>query len=96
MNLLLLPILIVIVLFTGAVGSGTNTAALIAAFVFVPAALLLYMFPTFIAYRRGHSMLIPVGIANFFLGWTFFVWVACLAWSFSGNVQRMRHTTRSY
>lgn len=42
----------------------------------------LYMIPTWIAWGRGHRQLLPLGIVNFFLGWTFLGWFGCLAWSF--------------
>ena len=41
-----------------------------------------YMLPTIIARSRNHKQVVPLAIVNFFFGWTFLGWVACLAWSF--------------
>lgn len=44
--------------------------------------LALYMLPTIIASSRNHRQFVPLGIINFFFGWTFLGWVGCLAWAF--------------
>ncbi len=39
----------------------------------------LYLFPTWVGYRRSHHHLGPIFIVNLFLGWTFLGWVAAFA-----------------
>ena len=45
--------------------------------------LTLYFLPTIIAGARSHAKGAGILIVNLFLGWTFFGWVAALAWSVS-------------
>lgn len=42
-----------------------------------------YFIPCVIAFKRKHHQVIPICLINIFLGWTFFAWVICVAWSFS-------------
>lgn len=72
------------------VGKGLATIAQAFALLSLAAILLgVYAVPTFIAWRRGHRNLIPLGIINFFFGWTLLGWVACLAWSLSTDVKHI-------
>ncbi|MYC07450.1 MAG: superinfection immunity protein [Chloroflexi bacterium] len=42
-----------------------------------------YFIPCIIALVRKHHQIVPICLINIFLGWTFFAWVVCVAWSFS-------------
>lgn len=42
----------------------------------------LYFAPIVVAFSRRHPHKYPILIVNLFLGWTFVIWVGCLAWSF--------------
>ena len=42
-----------------------------------------YFIPCIIAFKRKHHQVVSLCLINIFLGWTFFVWVVCVAWSFS-------------
>ncbi len=57
-----------------------NQAALIVLAVVVIVA---YMLPAIIASFRGHHRVGSIFIVNLLLGWTFFGWLAALAWSMS-------------
>ncbi len=57
-----------------------NQAALIVLAVVVIVA---YMLPAIIASLRGHHRVGSIFIVNLLLGWTFFGWLAALAWSMS-------------
>lgn len=47
----------------------------------------LYFIPTIIAFKRKHRNKIPVGLTNFFFGWTIIGWIVCLIWAFSADVE---------
>lgn len=44
-----------------------------------------YMLPTVIAAGRRHRNLVPIGIVNAALGWTFIGFIAALVWSFTAH-----------
>jgi Superinfection immunity protein len=41
----------------------------------------LYFLPSIIAGMRGHQNTGPIFVINAFLGWTFILWVVCVAWA---------------
>lgn len=41
-----------------------------------------YFIPCIVALVRKHQHTVPIIIINILLGWTFVVWVVCVAWSF--------------
>lgn len=43
--------------------------------------LVLYVIPTFVAWRRGHPNLAAIAAVNLLAGWFLLGWVAALAWS---------------
>lgn len=43
--------------------------------------LVLYFWPTVLAYRRGHRNLVGVFTVNLCLGWTWLGWVGALVWA---------------
>lgn len=47
----------------------------------------LYFLPAIIGSHRRHNSRGSIFVVNLFLGWTFIVWVLCLAWSFGGNTE---------
>jgi hypothetical protein len=47
------------------------------------AILVLYLLPSYIAFRRKHKNLAPVMVFNILLGWTGIAWIAALIWSLS-------------
>lgn len=75
--------LIVVVIITFAVGSGTNDAARAAVFVFFPAAAALYFAPSIVAATRKRANLTSIVLLNIFLGWTLVGWVVALVWAYS-------------
>jgi hypothetical protein len=44
-----------------------------------------YFIPSIVGYTRSHPYRLSILIINFFLGWTFFVWVLALAWALFPN-----------
>ena len=80
--------LIFLVAVTGAIGSGTNAAALVATIIFFPAAIALYFAPTIIANRRDHENMVGIGVLNFFLGWTLLGWIGALVWAYSTKTEK--------
>lgn len=75
--------LAILVLITGLIGSGTNTNALIAAWVFFPAAICLYFAPALLALSRAHPKTSAISILNLLLGWTLLGWVGALVWAYT-------------
>ena len=49
--------------------------------------LYIYFIPYLVARRRWHRNRSAIGAFNFFLGWSFFGWVAALVWAYSDNVE---------
>jgi hypothetical protein len=49
----------------------------------VLAILVLYLLPSYIAFRRKHKNLAPVMVFNILLGWTGIAWIVALIWSLS-------------
>lgn len=47
------------------------------------AILVLYLLPSYIAFKRKHKNLAPVMVFNILLGWTGIAWIAALIWSLS-------------
>jgi hypothetical protein len=41
-----------------------------------------YFFPTGAGLIRKHPAVVSIFLLNFFLGWTFFGWIAALVWAF--------------
>lgn len=41
----------------------------------------LYFIPLIVALHREHRQTLAIGILNFFAGWTFIGWIACLVWA---------------
>lgn len=46
----------------------------------------LYFLPTIYASKRRHKATASIALVNFFFGWTFIAWLACLVWAASDNV----------
>lgn len=42
---------------------------------------LIYFAPSFVAFARNHQNAMAIFTLNFFLGWTFFGWVAAFVWA---------------
>ncbi len=74
-NLLLSFAIVVLILsvLLGGIGKGITAAIVVC----------IYMFPAYISQSRGHPQLRSITNLNFFLGWTFFGWVAALVWATS-------------
>jgi hypothetical protein len=73
--------LILLTMFTFAVGSGTNTAAAIAGTVFFPSALCLYFLPSIEARINQQPNAMSIFLVNLFLGWTLIGWVVAISWA---------------
>ena len=68
-------------LISGGIGSGTNEIAAVAAVLFFPLALALYLLPSIEGWLADHpSMGAPIAL-NLFLGWTLLGWVAAFVWA---------------
>jgi hypothetical protein len=61
--------------------AGTEPARSAAGLIFLILMILGYFLPTIIARTRGHPNSAPIGIINFFFGWTFLGWFIALVWS---------------
>lgn len=46
-------------------------------------AILLYLLPTVIAFKRGHRSKGGIAVLNILLGWTILGWIIALIWSFT-------------
>lgn len=73
--------LILLAMFTFAVGSGTNTAAAIATAIFFPAAVGLYFLPSIEARLNQQPNAMSILLVNLFLGWTLIGWVIAISWA---------------
>lgn len=80
MKVLGLLMLAAICLVTFAIGSGTNSIALVATIVFFPAAIALYFYPTICA-AGEHPKVTAIFALNLLAGWTFIGWVAAFVWA---------------
>jgi len=47
--------------------------------------IVIYLFPSLIAYKRSHLNMDAILILNLFLGWTFLGWVIALVWAFTNR-----------
>lgn len=56
---------------------------LMIAYVVVLVLAILYMVPTLIAIAKKHEKTPLIGTVNFFVGWTFIGWIACIMWALS-------------
>jgi hypothetical protein len=69
-------------------GYGTSSAGELNAFgrfvsfAFFPLFLLLYMLPTYEAWKNQHPNLAAIALVNLFLGWTLLGWVVAIVWAF--------------
>lgn len=59
-----------------------NTFGQLVSFAFFPLFLLLYMLPTYEAWKNQHPNLAAVALVNLFLGWTVLGWVVAIVWAF--------------
>jgi len=75
-----------------AIGSGNNTAAAIAAGVFIIDGLAVYFAPGIVAAYYKHPSATGIAVLNFLLGWTVLGWVAALVWAFTGYSENPRPT----
>lgn len=76
-------ILAIIVAITGAIGQGTNDAALAATIIFFLTAIVLYFSPGIVAVIRDHPNKSAIAILDFLLGWSVIGWVGAMIWAFS-------------
>ncbi len=74
-------VLVFISVFSFAVASGTNTAAMLMTPVFFIAALWLYFLPSIEAHQRKHENAQAILLINLFFGWTLIGWVFSLVWA---------------
>jgi hypothetical protein len=72
---------------------GTDVAKTMGAIIFLLLIPLCYFLPTIIAITRGHPNSAPIGIINFFFGWSFLGWVLALVWSATAIRPRCPLTT---
>ncbi|TEA79811.1 superinfection immunity protein [Allopusillimonas ginsengisoli] len=70
-----------LVLFSFAVGSGTNQIAAIMTPVFFISAIALYFLPTIEGNLRKQANINSIALVNIFLGWTLVGWVVAIAWA---------------
>lgn len=56
---------------------GVSTATIL----FAGLAIIFYLLPSFVAYKRGRTNKSPILLLNLLLGWTFIGWVIALVWS---------------
>lgn len=69
-------------LFCLAVGQGNNGLAKVCAVLFVPLTVIIYLLPTYEAWKQENRNLMSVALLNVFLGWTVVAWVIALSWAF--------------
>lgn len=88
-SFLLILVLAFVVAATAAIGSGTNSAALVATIMFFPSAFALYFAPAILANTRKHSQIMPITVLNTLLGWTLIGWVAALVWAYTAQAPKV-------
>jgi hypothetical protein len=54
-------------------------------------ALFIYLIPSMVAGFRKHNNRLAINIANVFVGWTVFGWIACLIWASTDNTESKAH-----
>lgn len=62
--------------------SGLNVFGKFAAFSFFIAAPVLYLLPTYEAWKSQHPNLTAIALVNIFLGWSLLGWVVAVVWAF--------------
>ena len=87
-----LIVLIILVPFLAAVGSGNNTAAAICTGLLFIVAPILYFLPSIEAKLNESDNLMSVLMVNLFLGWTLVGWVVALAWAHKKPPQQFTPT----
>ena len=86
MSIVYIVILALVTLVCFAVGSGTNTNALVATWIFFPAAIALYFSPTLVAaVEKKRPNALSIGLLNLLAGWTVIGWIVALVWAYSGT-----------
>lgn len=85
MSFLAILALGVVCLVTFAIGSGTNDAAKVAAFVFIASALALYAAPSLVAASRKHRNTTGIVVLNILGGWTVLGWIVALVWAYAAQ-----------
>ena len=86
MSIVYIAVLALATLVCFAVGSGTNTNALVATWIFFPAAIALYFSPTLVAaVEKKRPNALSIGLLNLLAGWTVIGWIAALVWAYSGT-----------
>jgi len=61
--------------------SGLNAFGKLVAGLFFVVAPMLYLLPTYEAWRQDHANLASIALVNLFLGWTLLGWVAAVVWA---------------
>ena len=72
-----------------------NAFGKVIAYSFFLAAPLLYLLPTYEAWRRHHRSLLAIGLVNVFLGWSLIGWVAAIAWAYTGSSRDNRAASKA-
>ncbi len=81
--------LALVVAATAAIGSGTNTASVVAVIIFVPSIIALYFAPAILANWRKHPQRMPIAVLNTLLGWTLLGWVVALVWAYTAQATKI-------
>ncbi len=55
--------------------------------VLMPAFLIVYLIPFFVAIGRRHRFSIAIGLINLFLGWTLLGWLAAMFWAVNKDIR---------
>ena len=58
--------------------------------VFIIGGMILYALPSFLADKYKHPQTTPICLINILLGWTFIIWVLCLAWACASTNQNQQ------
>ena len=72
-----------------------NEFGKVIAYSFFLATPLLYLLPTYEAWRRQHRSLLAIGLVNVFLGWSLVGWVAVIAWAHAGSNRDNRAASKA-
>ncbi|WP_416778203.1 superinfection immunity protein [Xenorhabdus budapestensis] len=59
------------------------------------AAINVYFFPVYVAYRKIHSKTYFIAFINLITGWTVIGWLGCLAWAMSERDEAEQVTTNT-
>lgn len=89
LRLIIVGVLLAFAVFMIGVGIARNTTDLLAPLhlLLFALAVVLYLFPTVLAFYRDCKATLWIAVVNVFLGWTILGWFVAIGWAASGKIE---------